>query len=303
MKKLFGLILLVSILPALVTCKHVDMVAQIAAEAELIDQHTANTISLTARAFEAATEKVTPDQEYFIGRAVAANILSTYRIWNGNPALTNYLNLICAAIVVNSPQPSLYNGYHVVILDTNEVNAFATSGGHIFLTRGLVNAAKSEEALAGVIAHEVAHIQLKHGINAIKTNRVTEALLLTATAGIGMVTGLDAEELTDILNESVGEIMQTMVNSGYSKEQEFEADVAAMYLMVAAGYDPSGLIDMLNILNTGPVRSARFNKTHPSPIQRIYYANRAVQRLEVADTVPVRQQRFNTIVSPRVSLY
>ena len=303
MKKFFCLILLVSILPVLVTCKHVDMVAQVAAEAELIDQHTANTISLTARAFEAATERITPDQEYFIGRAVAANILSTYRIWNGSPALTNYLNLICAAIVVNSPQPSLYNGYHVVILDTNEINAFATSGGHIFITRGLIDAAKSEEALAGVIAHEIAHIQLKHGINAIKTNRVTEALLLTATAGIGAITGMDTEELTDILNESVGEIMQTMVNSGYSKEQEFEADTAAMYLMVSAGYDPSGLIDMLTILNTGSARSSRFNRTHPSPVQRIYFANRAIQRLEVADTVPIRQQRFDTIINPRVSQY
>ncbi|MDR2965326.1 MAG: M48 family metalloprotease [Treponema sp.] len=301
MKKYFSFIILVLIL-VFGTCKHIDTVAQIAAEGELIDQHTANTISLTARAFEAATERITPDQEYFIGRAVAANILSTYRIWNGNPALTKYLNLICAAIILNSPQPTLYNGYHIAILDTNEVNAFATSGGHIFLTRGLVNAAKSEEALAGVIAHEVAHIQLKHGINAIKTNRVTEALLLTATAGIGAVTGLDANELTDILNESVGEIFQTMVNSGYSKEQEFEADTAAMYLMVAAGYDPSGLIEMLSILETG-TKMSRLNMTHPSPVQRVYYANRVIGRLEIAETDPSRQQRFNAIVNPRVSLF
>jgi len=291
MRILTSVIILLSM--SLITCQHVDTLAQAAAEVELIDRGTANLISISARAFGAAAEKASPEQEYYIGRAVAANILSTYKIWDENPALTDYLNLICAAIVLNSPQPVIFNGYQVAILDSKEINAFATSGGHIFVTRGLIDIAKTEDALAGVIAHEVAHIQLRHGIKSIKTSRVTQALLITATAGVGNAMGMDIEELTDVFNESVGEIMQAMVNSGYSREQEYEADIAAMYFLAAAGYQPSGLLDMLNELGAVHAGGSGFQKTHPAPRQRIYFAEKAIDRFDVADTRLSRMERFS----------
>jgi len=294
MKKRIIYVLMIMILcVSLNTCRHVDTLAQKAARESIIDHDTANLISLSARAFGSAAENITPEQEYFIGRAVAANILSNYRIWDGNPQLTNYLNLICAAIVLSSPQPSIYNGYFVVILDSDEINAFTTSGGHIFLTRGLVNVAKTEDALAAVIAHEIAHNQLGHSIRSIKTSRLTQAILLTATGGIGNMMGMDVNELADVMNESVGEIVQTMVNSGYSREQEYEADIAAMYLMSYAGYQPEGLIEMLRELSSVRTVASGFGRTHPTPGQRIYYAERALDRFDVADTRLERQNRFN----------
>jgi len=274
-------------------CQHVDTLAQAAAGAQVIDRDTANMISLSARAFGAAAEQITPEQEYIIGRAVAAQILSTYRIWDGDPELTAYLNLICAAIVLNSPQPKNFNGYQVAILDTNEINAFTTSGGHIFLTRGIINIAKTEDALAAVIAHEVAHNQLRHSIKSIKTNRVTQAVMVTATAGVGNVMGMNVNEMVDIFNESVGEMVHTMVNSGYSREQEYEADIAAMYFMAVAGYQPSGLIDMLRELDRVQTTASAFSKTHPAPRQRIHFAERALERFDITDTTATRQDRFN----------
>jgi predicted Zn-dependent protease len=276
----------------LISCRHIDTLAQAAANVDIIDHDTANMISLSARAFGSAAENATPEQEYFIGRAVAASILSTYKIWDKNPGLTAYLNLICGTIVINSPQPHIFNGYHVAILDSNDINAFTTSGGHIFLTRGLINIAKTEDALAAVIAHEVAHNQLRHSIKSIKKSRVTQAFLITATAGAGIAMGMDANEFVDILNESVGEILQTMVNGGYSREQEYEADLAAMCFMAAAGYQPSGLIDMLNELKTVHIIGSGLSKTHPLPGQRIYFAEKAVGRYNVSDTRHERQGRF-----------
>jgi beta-barrel assembly-enhancing protease len=293
MKKILVLALMAMSFFILITCKHIDALAQTAAENDIIDHDTADIISMSARAFGSAAENATPEQEYFIGRAVAANILSNYKVYDKNPVLTAYLNYICGAIVINSPEPHLFNGYHVAILDSNDINAFTTSGGHIFLTRGLINIAKTEDALAAVIAHEVAHNQLKHSLKAIKTSRVTQAFLLTASAGVGVITGMDAEEFANILNESVGEIMQTMVNSGYSREQEYEADIAAMCFMAAAGYQPSGLIDMLNELKAVHRAGLGLSKTHPGPGQRIYYAEKALDRFVVADTRPLRQDRFN----------
>ena len=125
---------------------------------------------------------------------------------------------------------------------------------------------------------------------------VVVKILLTATAGAGAVTGLDVNELYEIFSESVGEIMHTMVNTGYSKEQEFEADIAAMYLMAYAGYHPSGLIDMLNELKKSNTGTSGFKKTHPTPGQRIYYAERALGRFNISDTGVYRQDRFRTVM-------
>jgi len=276
--------------------KITDVGAQIAGAAGLIDQNTADAISMSARAIGSAAEEITPEQEYYIGRAVAANILSSYAIYTGSPALTNYLNLICKAITINSPRPDIYVGYHVAILDSQDINAFATSGGHIFVTRGLINAAKSEDALASVIAHEIAHIQLQHSIKAIKSSRITQAILVTGSATAGAAAGMDVNELTNVFNESIGEIVQTMVNSGYSQTQEFEADNTAMSLMASAGYNPSGLLDMLNVLGTIQTSGSGFGKTHPTPAQRITSAERTVRNYTVTDTSSVRSARFASAI-------
>jgi len=272
--------------------KIADVGAQVAGATGLINQNTADAISMSARAVGTAAEEITPEQEYYIGRAVAANILSSYAIYTGSPALTNYLNLICKTITINSPRPDIYAGYHVAVLDSQEINAFATSGGHIFVTRGLISAARSEDALASVIAHEIAHIQLQHSIKAIKSSRVTQAILVTGTAAAGAAAGMDVNELTNVFNESVGEIVHTMVNSGYSQTQEFEADNTAMSLMASAGYNPSGLLDMLNVLSTIQTSGSGFGKTHPTPAQRITNAERTIRSYTVTDTSSSRQARF-----------
>jgi predicted Zn-dependent protease len=270
----------------------VDVGARAAGSSGAIDRNTAAAISQSARAIGTAAAEITPEQEYYIGRAVAANILNTYRIWNGNPALTTYLNHICAAITINSPRPDVFNGYRVAILDTNEINAFATSGGHIFVTRGLINAAKSEDALAAVIAHEVAHIQLMHGIRAIRNSRITQAIMVTGTSAAGAATGMNVTQLTQVFNESVGEIVQTMVTNGYSQAQEFEADNIAMALMVSAGYNPSGLIDMLRELRTAQSGNAGFGRTHPTPDRRITNAERNMPSRRGTDNSAARRARF-----------
>jgi len=299
MKTKTNIILFVSLFLAgtIFSCAAVSDVAQAAGAAGFVDPNAAKAISTSAKAIGTAAEEINPEQEYYIGRAVAANILATYKLYTGNPKLTAYLNNICAAITINSPRPDVYNGYHVALLDSNEINAFATSGGHILVTRGLVNAAKSEDALAGVIAHEVAHIQLKHSIKAIKNSRVTQAILVTGASAAGAAAGaagMDIKQLTDVMNESVGEIVQTLVNNGYSQTQEFEADNTAMSLMASAGYNPAGLVEMLKSLSSVQTSGAGFGKTHPSPAQRITNAEGSVTRYPVTNAT-TRIARFNTI--------
>jgi predicted Zn-dependent protease len=273
--------------------------AQVAGSLGVIDQKTADAVTRSTDAIGRAAEDITPEQEYYIGRAVGANILTNYRIWNGSPALTAYLNRICNTIVINSshPRSEIYNGYHVAILDSDEINAFATSAGHIFITRGLIACTDSEDSLAGVIAHEISHIQLQHSIKAIKASRFTQALMVTGSSVAGVaVEGMSLAELTDVFNESVGEIVTTMVNNGYSQTQEFDADTNALALMAAAGYEPSALISMLRVLekNQGS-HPGGFNKTHPTPARRITSANLSVGKYRVPDTRSYRQTRYTRV--------
>jgi hypothetical protein len=181
------------------------------ATAAAIEQTAANSYDPPGSPTAQALDEINLLDEYNIGRDVAATILSGYQIWNANQRLTDYLNLICAAIVINSPNSSLYNGYHVAIIDTDEVNAFATSGGHILITRGLIAAAASEDALAAVIAHEIAHIQLHHGLRAIQSNR-------------------NVEDWFRQFSLSGTQTIISAINNGFSQTQEFDADITALSL-------------------------------------------------------------------------
>jgi len=226
-----------------------------------------------------ALDDISLVEEYYIGRDVAANVLARYKLWD-NQRLTSYLNLLCAALVINTPNPSLYNGYHAAIIDSDEINAFATPGGHILLTRGLVSSAKSEEALAGVIAHEIAHIQLRHGLRAIKTNR-------------------DMEDWFAQFNSSGSETIASAINNGFSQVQEFDADIAAISYLTAAGYSPQGLIEMLEELHKiQGGASVGFSSTHPSPNARLVNARIAAARYpQTGETraVAARQNRFRAV--------
>ncbi|GHV24542.1 peptidase M48 [Spirochaetia bacterium] len=258
---------------------------------EMGNSRAAKALSQSARSFERALEDITPEQEYFIGRAVGANILTNYRYCNERPELTRYLNQITAAIVVNSPKPEIYNGYHTAILDNNEINAFATSGGHIFITQGLLDCTSSEDTLAAVIAHEIAHIQLQHSIKAIKSTRVVSAITETTTS----VAGLALSELTEVLDDAAKEIV-TAMHEGYSQEQEFDADKLALELLANAGYEPSSLVTMLRSLKPQP---GGFTKTHPTPDERIAKLERPLRQYKAAipDTRIDRETRYNAAKS------
>jgi predicted Zn-dependent protease len=166
---------------------------------------------------------------------------------------------------IGSPDPALYNGCHVQILDSPELNAFATSGGHIFLCRGLIEALDSEDALAAVIAHELAHIQLKHSIADITTvKQTTESI----PDGASNTDGGSLWNRESLFDQSVWEIANSMLINGFSQSQEFAADAYALSLLASACYMPSSMIDVLRVLEKD-FSPAGFNSTHPPAAIRI----------------------------------
>jgi len=242
-----------------------------------------------------ATNNLTAENEYYLGRAVAANIAGSYKIYR-NPALEAYLNNIVNTIAINSPKPDIYNGYHVAILDNDEINAFATPGGHIFVTRGLIACASNEDSLAAVIAHEVAHIQLRHALGAIRNARYANLFISEALAGVEAAGG-NVKELSSIMGDSVDEVIATLAVNGFSRSQELEADVTAASLLASAGYQASGLVEMLEVLKQkqGNDKSRGFGKTHPTPDNRIANVKNNLGKYKVADTRIHRIERYNDI--------
>ncbi len=114
-----------------------------------------------------ASKDITPSEEHYIGRAVAATIISKYPLLQ-NPALNSYLNKVGLLVAAASDRPETYGGYHFAVLNSDEPNAYACPGGIILVNKGLLKQIKNEDQLAAVLAHEVAHVAHRHGIGAIK---------------------------------------------------------------------------------------------------------------------------------------
>jgi predicted Zn-dependent protease len=247
------------------------------------------------RLFETSDEDLTLEDDYYLGRAVAAQILHTYRLYNGNLGLVFYLNEICQALVINSSSASVaYNGYHVGVLDSREINAFATPGGHIFLTRGLVECADSEDSLAAVIAHELAHIQLRHAAAIINDQRLAGELSQSADRASSIASrNAGSREEAVIFDRNISVMVNTLFKNGFSQEQEFEADTAAVALLRGAGYDPSALVTMLRVLErVQPLHPGGFNSTHPSPAARLANLERVPMTGNGRATRTYRNSRF-----------
>lgn len=241
-----------------------------------------------------ASEDITPENEYYIGRSVAASILSQYKVYEDKEKEA-YVNKIAQALLKNSDAADLYDGYHVKLLDSKEMNAFATSGGHIFITRGMLECATSEDALAAAIAHEISHIQLKHSASVIKSSRYTDVVTKTASAALTLN---DEKELAGIMDDTVGDAVNKLVSKGYSKAQEFDADCNAIKLMNAAGYNPNEMITLLNTMEqvSGKASGGMF-KTHPSPQQRIKKVEFQLEQMDICpDTTESRYARFDSIM-------
>ena len=169
-----------------------------------------------------------------------------------------------------SDRPETFGGYHFLILDSEEINAFAAPSGLIFITKGMLRCTTDEATLAAVLAHEIGHVQHKHGLQAIKKSRVTKALTSVALTAVQMAGSNELRQLTGVFDESITDITSTLIVNGYSRKFESQADEAAITILKRIGYDPTALIEMLEVMNSRLTPGGLdFAKTHPDPEDRI----------------------------------
>lgn len=265
--------------------------ADIAAGAGLMTKDQAESTKRVSGAVTKTFQDITPEQEYYIGRTVAATVLLGYKPLQADD-LNDYVNRIGQALAQFSTRPETFGGYHFLVLDSDDINAFAAPGGLILATRGLLECCQTEDELAAVLAHEIGHVEKLHGLRAIRTGRLNSALTILAVEAGKNLAGENLAEVTKAFDESINDITTTLMNSGYSRKLEFEADAAAIGILKQAGYQPGALVAMLeNMAKSWDSSRKDFAATHPPPADRIAELQKA--KVESSkETAAARQKRF-----------
>ena len=176
--------------------------------------------------------------------------------------------------------------YQFKIVNASDINAFALPGGFMYLNRGLIEAAKTEGQLAGVMAHEMSHVALRHG-----TNQASKAYL--GQAGLGILGGLFQKDngSPNRMMEAVGGFGLNALFLKFSRTDEEQADIVGAQTMAKAGYDPQDMSDFFELLRSkqahDPSKVEQFFSSHPAPQDRANRIQSEMAMLAIHPTAPV----------------
>jgi len=199
------------------------------------------------------------EDELKIGRQIAGNMLGASPLVK-DPKLQAYVNRVGRWVALQSGRPDLPWTFGVI--ESTDINAFASPGGYIFVTRGLYMRLTDEAELAGVLAHEIAHVQQQHHLKVVQKQQ----LIGLGSQLLGEQVGGDAA-----VQRLIGSGAEIMAR-GLDKSAEFEADRIGVVLATRAGYDPFGLPAVLQDIGSvakNDSEVALLFKTHPHPDERL----------------------------------
>jgi predicted Zn-dependent protease len=213
--------------------------------------------------------EIGPEEEIKIGNDLAGMILGAAPLVD-NAAEQHYVNRLGMWLAMHTDRADL--PWHFGIVETDDVNAFSTPGGYVLITRGLFERARNESELAGVLAHEIAHVVQKHHLQALQNEMRTSAVAevggsMVASGGVG-----------GFLTEQVIKAGRTLYTRGLDKGDEYEADRMGVVIAARAGYSPYGLAGVLQTLSAAQADKglALMMKTHPNPVDRMDRLDKAM---------------------------
>lgn len=199
------------------------------------------------------------EEEKAIGGSLALQVFNKFGGMYKNPALQNYVSLVGKSVAEVSDRPEIE--YHFAVLNTDAPNAFATPGGYIFVSTGLLRLLQNEAQLAGVLGHEIAHITQKHALKTLQRSK-----MLSGLSGLTMA-AMDKDN--SLFDKVINEVSEVLFTRGLDKDLEFEADKYGMEYAYRMGYHPEGLKNFLRVLGKSQGSgSSIFLSTHPSPASR-----------------------------------
>lgn len=216
-----------------------------------------------------------PEQDIELGRQSASQISRQMPLLN-DPNIVGYVQQLGKKLAARAGG---YNfPYQFQVVASKDINAFALPGGFIFVNAGAIASAKNEGELAGVMAHEISHVALRHG-----TNQATKAYI--AKAGLDVLSGIAGGESTDLgqVITAIGGVGANAIFLKFGRTAESQADLDGARIMAEAGYDPR---DMANFFKTiqqqGGQRVPEFLSDHPDPGNRVAAVNQVAPSLPVS---------------------
>ncbi|HYS52748.1 MAG TPA: M48 family metallopeptidase [Thermoanaerobaculia bacterium] len=218
-----------------------------------------------------------PEQDVEVGQQSAVEAEQQLPILN-DAQINAYVNQIGQRLAANAGGPGFQYRFRVV--NASDINAFALPGGFIYINRGVLDNARNEGEVAGVLAHEISHVALRHG-----THQASKAYLAQAGISIlgGLLGGKVGQGTAQVIN-AVGGFGLNALFLKYSRDIETQADVRGSQILTASGYTP---VDMVNFFKTlervDPSKKTNFLSDHPAPPDRIARIEREAQLLQVSD--------------------
>lgn len=219
-----------------------------------------------------------PDQDVEVGRQSAAEAEQQLPLLR-DAAVQNYVNRIGQNLARNAGGPNFQYQFRVV--NSADINAFALPGGFVYVNRGVLDQARNEGEVAGVLAHEISHVALRHG-----THQASKAYAAQAGLSIlgGLLGGHVGQGAASIIN-AVGGFGLNVVFLKYSRELETQADVRGSQILAASGYSPIDMVNFFKTLeNVDKSKKTNWLSDHPAPPDRIARIERESQMLHVSQT-------------------
>ena len=201
-----------------------------------------------------------PDQEIAMGLQAAPEMAAQMGGLSQNPKARALVQQVGEGLVAKSlAAKSPYKFSFHVLGDQRTVNAFALPGGPVFITEGLLRLLKTEGELAGVLGHEIGHVIARHSSEHLAKQQLTQGLLGALVVGSG-----------DYSAAQIGQVVGSMINMSYGREDELESDGLGIRIMAEGGYDPRAMIRVMEVLASasGGSRQPEFMSTHPAPENR-----------------------------------
>ncbi len=200
-------------------------------------------------------DQVNISQEYYIGRGVAANVFQKYKPCQ-DAKLNEYVRLVGENVakasrsveITDAKQP--YKGFFFIVIEDSSVNAFSAPGGFIFVTRGALNGMRTEDELACVLGHEIAHVVDRHGIKYVLEQKNNAVPFQVAGAVVASRTNRLVGELAKNLAEMCGDLANKAMG-GMGEKYELAADKYGTIIAARAGYDPTAMPEFLKRTHHG----------------------------------------------------
>jgi len=215
--------------------------------------------------------------------------MRAYELLIEDPLINDFFSDMGYSLASNSDQPG--SSFHFVVLDQPVVNAFAAPGGVIALHSGLILLADTQDEVAGVLSHEIAHITQLHMYRAFEKGKTMNVIAMLAMLGVILASGGDGQVITGAVLGAQGMAAQAQIN--FTRHNEIEADRVGIRTLSAAGYDPQGMADFFEKMgSTSRVNGEgppEFLRTHPVSVNRVAEAESRIQSMPRVDHAEGRQ--------------